>query len=358
MIAHIAEKILSMRQRFAELEAALQDSATVSDPSKLRTVSMEFEDLKEKIQLFDHYAAVENALNEAVATVNAGEDPEFVTLAKEEVERLSAEQQTLEKQIHFALIPADPLDLKNTIVEIRAGAGGEESALFATELFQMYSNYAKSKHWTVGIMSANRTGIGGLKEIIFEVTGQKVYSHMKYESGVHRVQRVPETEKAGRVHTSTVTVAVMPEAEEVDLQINPNDLRIDVFRAGGHGGQSVNTTDSAVRITYLPTGMIVTCQDEKSQHKNKAKALKVLQTRLLQAKLEAEREKNSAMRKSQIGTGDRSEKIRTYNIPQDRITDHRIKQSWSNIDAILEGDLEPVIAGLKEADYNQQLQNI
>lgn len=358
MIKHIAEKITQLRARFNEVELALQDPAVISDVSKLKKLAVEFDELKSKMTLFDRYQAVANALKEAESTITANEDAEFTALAKEEAERLQTDLASLDSEIQIALIPPDPLDLKDTIFEIRAGAGGDESGLFAGELFHMYSLYAANKGWQVSVISSSRTGIGGFKEIIFEITGQKVYSHMKYESGVHRVQRVPETEKAGRVHTSTVTVAVMPEAEEVDFKINSNDLRIDVFRSGGHGGQSVNTTDSAVRITYLPTGMIVVCQDEKSQHKNKAKALKVLQSRLLAMQLEADRQKNSEMRRSQIGTGDRSEKIRTYNFPQDRMTDHRIKANWSNLPKIMEGNLDPIVDAMRTADYNQQLQNI
>ncbi|HBY73063.1 MAG TPA: peptide chain release factor 1 [Candidatus Kerfeldbacteria bacterium] len=354
----MTEKIDSLRQRFGQLQADLQDPAVLQNPKQLKKLSVEFDELKEKIALFNRYQNVQTAVRDAEHTIQDGSDVELAQLAKAELDTLRPQLAALDQQIQIALIPPDPLNLKDTIVEIRAGAGGDESALFAAELFHLYSQYAATQGWQVSVMSSNRTGIGGFKEIIFEITGQKVYSQMKYESGVHRVQRVPDTEKSGRVHTSTVTVAVMPEAEEIDLQINPNDLRIDVFRSGGHGGQSVNTTDSAVRITYLPTGMIVTCQDEKSQHKNKAKALKVLQSRLLAQKLEADRAKNSAMRRSQIGTGDRSEKIRTYNFPQDRITDHRIKANWSNIGQIMEGDLAPIISAMQAADHEQQLQNL
>jgi peptide chain release factor 1 len=339
-------KLESLRARLPELENLQSDPSVLGNHREMQRVGRELAELRPVIAAYDEYLKAKRELEENKEMFNAEKDPDMRTMAREEVARLSAELERIEAEIRVLLLPKDPNDDKNILIEIRAGAGGEEAALFAAELFRAYSMYAATRGWKVEILSHNDTGIGGLREVIAMIEGKGAYSRLKFESGVHRVQRVPATETSGRIHTSTVTVAVIPEAEEVDVQIGPDDLRIDVFRSSGPGGQSVNTTDSACRITHIPSGLVVQCQDEKSQLKNKNKALKILRSRLLdleQAKAAAER---ADMRKSQVGTGDRSERIRTYNFPQNRVSDHRIGLTVHNLPAVMDGGFEPFIEAL------------
>jgi len=354
----VLDKLAAVERRYEELNSLMADSAAATDSSRLADLAREQADLEKTVSLYRDYRAAEAELTGAQLMVETETDEELLEMAHAEVKRLHAEQETRLAQLQLLLVPKDPNDDKNVIVEIRAGTGGDEAGLFAADLFRMYTRWAEEHRCKTDLMSQSETGVGGFKEVIFQVRGHGAYSRLKYESGVHRVQRVPVTEAQGRIHTSTATVAVLPEADEVDVQIGPNDVRIDVFRATGPGGQSVNTTDSAVRLTHLPTGMVVSCQDEKSQLQNRIKGMAILRARLYQAEQERLSSERSETRRSQVGTGERSEKIRTYNYPQNRVTDHRIGKTIYNLPAVLNGDLDEFIDELTTTQQAERLQAI
>ncbi len=350
------DKLAGVEERFEKVEQLLSDPKIVKDQKAYLKYSREHADLSKVVNVFRSYKEITSELEGSLDLLN-DDDPEMKDLAKADVEVLTQKKEALESDLKTLLLPKDPNDDKNVILEIRAGTGGEEAGLFVGDLFRMYSRFSEGRKWKVEIMSEHATGVGGFKEIIAMIHGKGAYSGFKYESGTHRVQRVPTTEAQGRIHTSAVTVAVLPEVEDVELHIDPGEIKADVFRSSGPGGQSVNTTDSAVRLTHLPTGLVVTCQDEKSQHKNKAKAMKVLRARLLDRMVSEQNEEISQERKMQVGSGDRSGRIRTYNFPQGRVTDHRIGLTLYKLDSILQGEIDEVISELATYYQAQALQN-
>ena len=346
------ERLIAIEEKYNELSKELSKPEVLSDIKKTLELSKEQASLKDAYDAYQKYKKIESDLKEAKEMIK---DPELGEFAKEEIAKLNQEKEELEKEIEIILLPKDPNDGKNVIVEIRGAAGGDEANIFAGDLYRMYTKYAEKQGWKIEVLSEEHSDAGGYPLVEFMVKGDSVYSKLKYESGAHRVQRVPVTETQGRVHTSTATVLVMPEAEEVDVEINPSDLRIDVYRSTGAGGQCVNTTDSAVRITHLPTNTVVTCQNERSQIQNKEKAMQMLRTRLYEAKIREQEEKLGSERRSKIGTGDRSEKIRTYNYPQNRVTDHRIGYTTKNLDRVMEGNLDDIIEAIITEDQNRKL---
>lgn len=349
------DKLEDLLVRLEEILSELNEPGVANDPARFQKLMKEQSELQPIVDAYKEYKACQQTVEESLMMLDEESDEEMREMLKEELADAKNRIEELETELKILLLPKDPNDSKNVIVEIRAGAGGDEAALFATEIYRMYVKYAESRRWKTELMSLNENGIGGFKEVTFMINGAGAYSRLKYESGVHRVQRVPETESGGRIHTSTITVAIMPEAEEIDFQLDLNDCKFDVFRASGNGGQCVNTTDSAVRLTHIPTGIVISCQDEKSQLKNRDKALRVLRSRLYDMELQKRHDEEAEARRSQVGTGDRSEKIRTYNFPQGRVTDHRIKLTLHRLDTILNGDLDEIIDSLIAADQTAKL---
>jgi peptide chain release factor 1 len=349
------DKLQALEDKFEDLSHMISDPEIINDQARWQKLIKEHASLEQIVENYRGYKEVLQGIEDSKAMLEDDNDREFEDMVKAELTELQNKKEALEDELKILLLPKDPNDDKSVIVEIRGAAGGEEAALFAGSLFRMYTRYAERQGWKIDMLSSNATDIGGYKEVVFEIDGKGAYSKLKYESGAHRVQRVPDTESSGRVHTSTATVAVLPEAEDVEVNINTNDLRIDVFRSGGHGGQSVNTTDSAVRITHLPTGVVVTCQDEKSQLKNKEKAMKHLKTKLLEAETARHNAEIASDRKSQVGTGDRSERIRTYNFPQGRVTDHRIGLTIYQLDSFMDGDIIEMIDALNNSAQAEKL---
>ncbi|MFY9594905.1 MAG: peptide chain release factor 1 [Caldicoprobacterales bacterium] len=351
------DKLDFIEERYEELNKAIADPEIINNQQEWKKLVKEHAEIEEIVTVYREYRNILEEIEEIQEMLQDKPDPEFKEMLDQELAELTPRKEELEGRLKILLIPSDPNDKKNVIVEIRSGAGGEEAALFGADLYRMYTRYAERQGWKVEVLSASFTDIGGVKELFFMIEGEGAYSRFNFEIGVHRVQRVPTTESGGRIHTSTATVAVLPEAEEVDIEINPNDLRIDVFRSSGHGGQSVNTTDSAVRITHLPTGLVVSCQDERSQLKNREKAMKILSARLLDMARQEEEAKYTEARKNQVGTGDRSERIRTYNFPQGRVTDHRIGLTLYKLDEFLDGDLDEMIDALITTSQAESLKN-